>query len=182
MIQDHVVEETTGYNKMNKDEMRRLFYSTLDQVINKIDVSFSQQNRKLYAAISALQPKTSNFLDVKVVQPVLDLVDRTSVEAEYDVAQTYVAKFNGDKKTKLTTTKLLSERGEVVKAMPTVHLALKLGVTPRASIAKCKNSFSILKTIVRDRGKSMKHARKAHPAFESNFTKKNKNCLERKHL
>ena len=79
MIQDHVVEETTGYNKMNKDEMRRLFYSTLDQVINKIDVSFSQQNRKLYAAISALQPKTSNFLDVKVVQPVLDLVDCTSV-------------------------------------------------------------------------------------------------------
>ena len=37
LLQAYVVEETTGNNKMNKDEMRRLFYSTLDQVINEID-------------------------------------------------------------------------------------------------------------------------------------------------
>ena len=58
--------------------------------------------------------------------------------------------------------------------MPTVHLALKLGVTFEASIAKCGNSFSVLKTIVRDRWQSMKHARKAHLvhiAFENDLTK-----------
>ena len=69
-------------------EMWRLFYGTLDQVINKIEVPFSYQNTNLYAAVSAPQPKNSNFLDVKMVQLFLDLVDRTSVEAEFDVAKT----------------------------------------------------------------------------------------------
>ena len=104
----------------------------------------------------------------------LDWVDRTSVEAEFDVAKTYVAKSNGDEKIKPTTIKLLSEHCEAFTAMPTVHLALKLGVILEASIAKCGNFFCVLKTIVRDRWQSMKHARKAHLvqlAFENNLTK-----------
>ena len=102
---------------------------------------FGYQNTKLYTAVSALQPKNSNFLDEKMVQLLLDLVDRKSVVAEFDVAKTYVAKFNGDEKTKQTTTKLLSEHCEALKAMPTVHLALKLGVILGASTRKCENSF-----------------------------------------
>ena len=53
---------------------------------------FSHQITKLYAALSVLQPENSNFSDVKMVQPLLDLVDRTSVEVEFDDAKTYVAK------------------------------------------------------------------------------------------
>ena len=70
-----------------------------------------------------------------MVQPVLDLVDRSSVEAEFDVPMTYVAKLNGDEKTKPTTTKLLSKHCEALKAMPTVQLALKVEVTLGASTA-----------------------------------------------
>ena len=95
--------------------MRRLFYSTLDQVIHEIDARFSHQNTKLYAAVSALQPKNSNLLEVRMVQPLLDLVDRISIEAVFDVAKTYVAKLNGDEKTKPTTTKLHSEHCEALK-------------------------------------------------------------------
>ena len=147
----------------------------MDQDINEIDVRFSHQNTKLYATVSALQPENSNFLDVQLMQLRLDLVDRASVEAEFDVAKTYVAKLNGDEKTKPTTTKLLSEHCEALKAMPTVHLALKLEVTFGASTAKCENSFSVLKAIMRDRRQSMKHVRKADLvqfAFESDLTKK----------
>ena len=57
----------TRHNGMNKDETRRLFYSTLDQVINEVDLRFSHQNTKLYPTVSALQPESSNFLDVKMV-------------------------------------------------------------------------------------------------------------------
>ena len=32
------------------------------------------------------------FLDVKIVQPLLDLEDRTSMEAEFDLAKTYERK------------------------------------------------------------------------------------------
>ena len=109
LLQDYVVEETTGNNEMNKDEMRRLFYCILDQVIDDINVRFSHQNTKLHAAVSTLQHENSNFFNVKMVQLLLDLVDHTSAKAKFDVAKTYVAKLNGDKKTKPKTTKLLSE-------------------------------------------------------------------------
>ena len=85
----------------------------------------------------------------------MDLIDRTSVEAEFDIAKTHVAKLNGDENTQPTTTKLLSEHCEALKAMPTVHLALKLGASPGASTTKCENSFSVLKTIMRNRRQSM---------------------------
>ena len=148
LLQDYVVEETTGNNKMNQDEMQKLFYSTLDQVINKIDVHFWHENTKLYAAVSALQPEENNFWNVKMVQ--LLLVSWTAeVWKEFDVAKTYVAKINGDQKTKPITNKHLDEVCEALMAMPIVHLALKLGVTLGASTAKCENSFSVLKTHAR---------------------------------
>ena len=106
---------------------------------------FSHQNTKLYAAVSALQPQNSNFLDVKIVQPLLDLVGSASVEAKFDVVKTYVAKFNGDEKTKPTSTTLLSEHSEALKAMPTVYLALKLGVT----LVVCKSLCKLLPQTVR---------------------------------
>ena len=154
--------------------MRKLLYSRMDQVNNEIDVRFSYQNTKLRVAASAFQHENGNFLDVKTALPLLDLVDLTSAEAEFDVAQTYVAKSNGDEKTKLTTAKLLSEHCKALKSMLTVHLSLKLGVFLGASTAKCENSFCVLKTIMRDRRQSMKHARKAHLvqlAFEGDLTK-----------
>ena len=144
MLQDYVVEETTGNDEINKEEMWRLFHSTLDQVINEIDVRFCHQNTKLYAAVSALLHEKSNFLVVKMVQPLLDLVDRTSVETQLDVAKMYDAKLNCDEKTKPTTTK----HCETLKAMPTVHLALKLRVTLGAYSAMCENFFSVLKTVM----------------------------------
>ena len=107
LLQYYVVGETAGNNEMNKNKMRRLFYSLLDQVINKINAHFSHQNTKLYVAVSALQSENSNCLNVQMVQSHLDLVERTSVEAKFDVATTYVAKFNRDEKKKPTTTKLL---------------------------------------------------------------------------
>ena len=67
---------------------------------------FSHLNTKLYAAVSTLQFEDFNFLDVKIVQPLLDLVDGTNMEVEFDVSNTYVAKLNGDVALKL---ELLSE-------------------------------------------------------------------------
>ena len=106
MLQHYVVEETTGNNKINNDEMRKLLYSRMNQVNNEVEVRFSHQNTKLRVAASAFQHENGNFLDVKTALPLLDLVDLTSEETEFDVAETYVAKSNGDEKTKLTTAKL----------------------------------------------------------------------------
>ena len=109
-----------------------------------------------------------------MVRRFLDLVYRTCVSAEFDVAKTYVAKSNDDEKTKPTTTKLSSKHCEAPQAMSTVYRVMKPGVALVASIAKCENSFSVLKAIMQDRRQSMKHARKAHLvqlALKSDFTK-----------
>ena len=180
-----MVEKTIGNNEIYKDKSQRLFFSILHQVINKIDVRSSHQNVKPYAAVSALQPENSNFLKVKMGQPLLDLLDGTSVEAEFDVAKTCIAKFNDKEKTKPTTTKLLSEDCEALKAMPIVHLDLKLGITFEASAAKFENSFSVLKIIMRDRKQSMTHACKAYLAqlaFESDSPKNLKTDWKKKRL
>ena len=63
--------------------------------------------------------------------------------------------------------------------MPTVHLALKLEVTLGASTPKCENFVFILKTIMRDRKQSMKRARTAHLAFESDLTTKTKSSMKK---
>ena len=90
------------------------------------------------------------------MQTYLDVVDRTSVEAELDFAKTYDAILNGNEKAKPTTIQLLSKHCEALKAIPIVHLALKLGVTFGAFTAKCEKPFFVLKTIMRDRRKPMK--------------------------
>ena len=61
------------------------------------------------------------------------------MEAEFDVAKTDAVKFNDNEKTKSTTTKLVCEHCKALGAMPTAHLALKLGVTLEASIAMPEN-------------------------------------------
>ena len=77
LLRYYVVEETTGNNEMNKDKIRRIFYTTLDKVINETDVRFSHQNTELYADVSALLPEKNNFLDVKMVQSLYDMIDCT---------------------------------------------------------------------------------------------------------
>ena len=43
LLQEYVVEETAGNNETNEEELLRLFYSTLDQVTNEVDMRFSHQ-------------------------------------------------------------------------------------------------------------------------------------------
>jgi len=178
LLADYVIEEATGNIDVNEEEMRRLFYSLLDHVVSKMDVRFNERNSRLFTAVAALQPEHSNFLNAKLVQPILDLAKCTIVESEFIVAKAYIAKLTDDDKPKITITKLLSEHSEVLKAMPTVYLALQLAVTLGASTAMCENSFSVLKNVMRDDRKSMLHPRKAHlvqMAFEDDLTKKLKN-------
>ena len=54
LLQNYVVEETTGNNEMNKDEIQRLFSRTSNQLINKMEMRFSHQNTKIYTAVFTL--------------------------------------------------------------------------------------------------------------------------------
>ena len=44
LLQNYVVEETTGNNEINEHEMRRSFCSTSDHVVNEMNCCFSQRN------------------------------------------------------------------------------------------------------------------------------------------
>ena len=83
-----------------------------------------------------------------------------TVEAEFDVAKMFVAKFSVDDQPKMTAN-LLSKYCEALKATPTVHFELKLVVTLEASTATSAKSFSVLKNIMPDCRQSMNYAGKS---------------------
>ena len=117
--------------------MGRLFYGTLNHVVNKINLRFSQRNLKLYSAISAPQHENRNSLDVKIVTYSLDLAKCPTVEADFDVAEMYIAKLDGDDMPNMVRAKLLCEQCKAFKVVLTVQLALKLAVTFGVYIAMC---------------------------------------------
>ncbi|GAA6096617.1 uncharacterized protein LOC121563043 [Tachysurus ichikawai] len=47
----YVVEETTGVNSNDKTELRRLYFSALDHVLDEMETRFSERNSKLAAAL-----------------------------------------------------------------------------------------------------------------------------------
>ncbi|RXM90669.1 hypothetical protein EOD39_21966 [Acipenser ruthenus] len=89
------------------------------------------------------------FMHAEKVKPLLDFISGDCVEAEVTVArqylQTEIAR-SGDKK--WTPQSILDRYSGPLTAMPTVMMALKLGLTFGASTATCEKSFSTLKNVL----------------------------------
>ncbi|CAL8242214.1 unnamed protein product [Merluccius merluccius] len=157
---------------MDKVELRRLYFSVLDHVL--VERRFSERNSKLAAALVALDPESDTFLDVKAVQPLMELTKSTIVEMECIVATQYFARVKkDDDKKKMAVSRLLSHG--VLQAMPTVLLADKLLLTLGASITMCEKSFSVLKNVFADHRRKITHSPKAQlvlQAFERDLTRK----------
>uniref|UniRef100_A0A671QMD9 DUF4371 domain-containing protein n=1 Tax=Sinocyclocheilus anshuiensis TaxID=1608454 RepID=A0A671QMD9_9TELE len=178
-LSEYVVEETTGVNVSDKMELRRLYFSALDHILGEMEARFSERNSKLAAAIAALDPENETFLDVKSIEPIMNLTNSTIVETECIVAKQFISRIKTEESQQMMTIRrLLTEQHKVLEAMPSVLSALKLAVTFGASTAMCENSFSVLKNVFTDNRRAMNHTRKAqlvHLAFERDLTKKLRN-------
>ncbi|MGH0189552.1 UNVERIFIED_CONTAM: hypothetical protein FKN15_036386 [Acipenser sinensis] len=88
------------------------------------------------------------FMDAEKVKPLLDFISGDFVEAEVTVAhqflQTEIAR-SGEEK--WTPPSILDRYSGPLTAMPTVMMALKLGLTFGASTATCEVFFNIEKHI-----------------------------------
>ncbi|MGH0161481.1 UNVERIFIED_CONTAM: hypothetical protein FKN15_047137 [Acipenser sinensis] len=176
-LKEHVVETTVGQQEEgNERECKRVFFSTLDAVLGEMSARFNERNSQLVETLCALHPESETFMDVEKVKPLLDLISGDFVEAEFTVArqflQTEIARSGEEKWTRQS---ILDRYSGPLTAMPTVMMALKLGLPFGASMATCENSFSTLKNIFSEHRRSMLHRRKAQLiqlAFERDLTSK----------
>ncbi len=181
-LQEYLLEESIGQAQGdlgNQEELRRLYYSTLDAVLAEISERFGERNSKLIEALSAFDPQyDSTFLDAQLVQDMMNLSNSEVINSEFVVARQFLRKelarsiSSGEK---LTLKQILQEHHTTLEAMPSVLAAMKCALTFGASTATCENSFSTLKNVFTDNRRSMLHQRKAQLlqlAFERDLTRK----------
>ncbi|CAM4607110.1 unnamed protein product [Leuciscus chuanchicus] len=177
-LQEYLLEESIGQahgDLGNEEELRRLYYSTLDAVLAEISERFGERNSKLVEALSVFDPQNdSTFLEAQLVQRMLNLTNSEVVHSECAVARQFLRKeLSGSISSgeKMTVKQILQRHHATLEAMPTVLAAMTFG----ASTAMCENSFSTLKNVFTDNRRSMLHQRKAHLvqlAFERDLTRK----------
>ncbi len=181
-LQEYLLEESIGQAQGdlgNQEELRRLYYSTLDAVLAEISERFRERNSKLIEALSAFDPQyDSTFLDAQLVQDMMNLTNSEVIHSEFVVARQFLRKVlarsisSGEK---LTLKQILKEHHTTLEVMPSVLAAMKCALTFGASTATCENSFSTLKNVFTDNRRSMLHQRKAQLvqlAFERDLTRK----------
>ncbi len=88
-LQEYLLEESIGQAQGdlgNQEELRRLYYSTLDGVLAEISEHFGERNSKLIEALSAFDPQyDSTFLDVQLVQDMMNF-NSEMIHSEFVVA------------------------------------------------------------------------------------------------
>lgn len=61
----YVVYDTSEANPVVHGELRRLYYSGLDHISGEMEARLKESNSKLDAALSALDPESATFWDLK---------------------------------------------------------------------------------------------------------------------
>ncbi|KAJ8415171.1 hypothetical protein AAFF_G00008690 [Aldrovandia affinis] len=139
-LRDYVVDTTVGQQEVGeKTECRRLYFSTLDAVVGKMSVRFSERKGQLVEALCTLHPGSECFMDVDKVRPLLDLTGTEFKEAEFAVAWRFLLDEIARSDENWTTQNILQRYWEPLAAMPTVIEMLKLSLTFGASTATCEN-------------------------------------------
>lgn len=177
LLSPFVVEESTGSTDRSSENLKRLYFAVIDNCINEMKKRFSERNSQLTASMRALDPRSETFLDHDLVRPLMELVKHPINEAEFVVAKQYIMKLKEklSDDEHLTLASILLEHYDILKAMPSVLLAMKLSLTFGSSTAICENSFSTLKNVFTSSRRSMHHTRKCQLvqlAFEQDLTAK----------
>ncbi|KAI7812918.1 hypothetical protein IRJ41_012057 [Triplophysa rosa] len=175
---DYLVEETTGQRDYDiETELKRLYYSTVDSVIEEMDKRFGERNTHLYHALATIDPESESFLDPETVKHIIDLTQSPIVKAEFEVAKQFLRsvsdKESDTDREKWTTRLILSKDHNALQTMPSVLIALKHALACGASTATHENSFSSLRNVFTDHRCSMLHKRKAQLVqltFEKDLT------------
>jgi len=168
MLQSFVVLSTLGQDSSAVSRVRpstqvglkQLMFALLDDVIGEMKARFNEQNVSLVNAVAALVPKSSSFLHLTALHPLVELLelDSSQLEGELTVLKRVITN-------KVAQESNLEDVFKVVlqfkDAFPMAHILYVGGVTIGVSTASCENSFSTLARVLRPHRKSMTHARKA---------------------
>lgn len=176
-LQDSSDSASTSKQDKFKSEMRRLFFSILDNALTEIDSRFGERSKPFVYALTGLAPGTGNFLDPSVLKPLTRLlnIDDEKLSCEISVAKPLIE--SRITETRLATFTYTNNAMQVLfpfrDAFPILYKVFASAVTFGASTAVCESSFSTLTRILTPYRRSMVHRRLSNLvllAFEKAIT------------
>lgn len=138
-------------------------------LLAEISERFRERNSKLVEALSAFDTQNdSTFLDVQLVQRMLNLTNSEVVHSEFAVARQFLRKelsrsvSSGEK---MTVKQILQRHHATLEAVPSVLAAIKCALTFGASTAMCEKLVFHSEKCVH--GQSKEHATSAKGTFSA---------------
>ena len=126
-----------------------LYYQVLDKLLNELDLRFSESNKSLLKAMSALDPTNSKFLDLHFLQPMADqyLDDCSFLEIELKQAKRLIKRKSQEGSTIKNLMGLSNFMHPYKDAFPDVYKLINIALVLPPTSASCERSFSSLKLI-----------------------------------
>jgi hypothetical protein len=134
--------------------LKALYYETIDIVLKELESRFSN-NGPLYAAVHSISNKSTNFLELEVLQPLQQLALKMPCKEELMVGKNCLHRMSTGNK----EDEILLAAFEHRMAFPDLYGLIASVSTFGCSTAMCESSFSTLSRIDRPNRRSMLHDR-----------------------
>ena len=142
-------------------EMRRVYYSIIDNIIGEMEKRFSERNIAIIEAVHALLPSNSDFLEECAIKSLMEIsnLSTANVLSEAIVAKPLLQKHAANLINLSDILQFLLPYGE---AFPDLYKLYISAATFGASTASCENSFSCLTRVFTPFRRTMTHTRKSN--------------------
>lgn len=165
-------------------DMKRLFYSVLDTALTEIGCRFGERSQPYVRALVGLLPGSSDFLDISVLKPLVDLIglNETQLQCEIKVAKPLIELRTTDtvaSASSCSTPTFFKLNGAMKvlypfrEGFPILYKLFASASTFGTSTAVCENSFSCLTRMLTPYRRSMLQRRLSNLvllSFEKDLT------------
>ena len=144
MLDDSFVFESIGSRNLSPDYKVTLYYPVIDAFLSELDRRFSEKNKFIMQALQACCPRSSNFLELDHLQPLISTynLDESTLEMEVSLAKRSLVNVEIE-----DISDVILELAPLQAAFPVLLKLLQIAMTIVVSTAKCERCFSALKRV-----------------------------------
>ncbi|XP_066963405.1 zinc finger MYM-type protein 1-like [Macrobrachium rosenbergii] len=126
-----------------------LFYPVLDRFLAELDSRFSDDNKQLLRSISALDPRSSNFFNAEIIEPMAIQygVELCDLAVEVRQAKRLIQRKESERVMITTLVQLSSFMSPYKDAFPDLCKLLTIAIALPPTSAACERSFSSMRLI-----------------------------------
>ena len=140
MLDDSFVFE----RNLSPDYKVTLYYPVIDAFLSELDRRCSEKNKYIMQALQACCPRSSNFLELHHLQPLISTynLDESTLEMEVSLAKRSLVNVEIE-----DISDVILELAPLQAAFPVLLKLLQIAMTIVVSTAKCERCFSALKRV-----------------------------------